>query len=176
MQSKNNIIIILLVVLIALLAYFAFLKPKSANDNFQIPAGDTANEKDDENSYKNINQNDNLEILGNKDDLVSFSLTPGQKVSGKMTVTGSVKGEYFFEGEMGFGISGQKIIKIPTGPTGFARATTDWMTAGPVAFEAVVDFSNFSKGPAFINIGQNDPSDGESGKLPKTIQIPIVIK
>jgi len=142
MQSKNNIIIILLVVLIALLAYFAFLKPKSANDNFQIPAGDTVNEKD------------NLEILGNKEDLVSFSISPGQ--------------------EMSFGIKGQTIIKTMSEPHGFATATTDWMTGDPVSFETTIDFSNFSKGPAYIEI-HNDNASG----LPeynKSILIPIIIE
>src|SRR3989338_6061022 len=174
MQSKNNIIIILLVVLIALLAYFAFLKTKSANDNFQIPAGDTANEKDDENSYKNINQNDNLEILGNKDDLVSFSISPGQEMSGVQKITGVIKGAYFFEGEMSFGIKGQTIIKTMSEPHGFATATTDWMTGDPVSFETTIDFSNFSKGPAYIEI-HNDNASG----LPeynKSILIPIIIE
>ncbi|OGI88414.1 hypothetical protein A2995_00965 [Candidatus Nomurabacteria bacterium RIFCSPLOWO2_01_FULL_33_24] len=162
MQSKNNIIIILLVVLIALLAYFAFLKPKSANDNFQIPAGDTVNEKD------------NLEILGNKEDLVSFSISPGQEMSGVQKITGVIKGAYFFEGEMSFGIKGQTIIKTMSEPHGFATATTDWMTGDPVSFETTIDFSNFSKGPAYIEI-HNDNASG----LPeynKSILIPIIIE
>src|SRR3989338_9211182 len=53
-MQKNTIIIIFLAVLAVILVYFAFIKPKNANDDYQIPVGDTAYEKDNENSYKNL--------------------------------------------------------------------------------------------------------------------------
>ena len=53
-MKNNTIIILLLVVIIIILGYLAFLRPKNDNNDFQIPVGDTAYEKDNENSYVNI--------------------------------------------------------------------------------------------------------------------------
>ncbi|OGI82828.1 hypothetical protein A3B93_00280 [Candidatus Nomurabacteria bacterium RIFCSPHIGHO2_02_FULL_42_24] len=158
---KNKIIILLLMVAIAILAYFAFIKPQNTNDNSQIPAGDTANKKD------------NLEILGNKNDLVSFSIVPGEKVSGVRNVTGSVQGGYFFEGNIIINILDADKNPLPYGP-GYAQATTDWMTAGPVSFAFDLDFSAISKGPAYIEIHNDNPSDLR--EYDKNILIPIVIE
>ncbi len=119
-------------------------------------------------------------ILGNKDDLVSFSITPGQEVSGKINITGSIKGGYFFEGEIGIsvlGVNKKAISGIPYGP-GYGTATGEWMTAGPVSLAFDLDFTNLPKGKAYIAITENDPSDAsERGNTPiKQILIPIVIR
>ena len=47
------------------------------------------------NFFKNVPVN--TEILGNKEDLISFSILPGSKVHGVMSYRGTVKGGYFFE-------------------------------------------------------------------------------
>jgi len=56
-----------------------------------------------------------------------------------------------------------------------ATAKDDWMTAGPVNFEGNIDFTNLKKGPAYIEIQNDDPSAGEGGPA-KKIQIPIIIE
>lgn len=115
------------------------------------------------------------QIEGNKEDLVSFSIKPGQEVSGKMKVTGTIKGGYFFEGNLPMIILDVNKNITMYGP-GHATATTDWMTAGPVSFETEVDFSIIPKGDAYIKIIQDDPSGGESGLIVRSIIIPIIIK
>lgn len=42
----------------------------------------------------------NNKILGNSQDLVYFSIKPEQSVSGVLVASGSVKGGYFFEGNI----------------------------------------------------------------------------
>lgn len=110
-------------------------------------------------------------VLGNKDDLVSLSVAPGAAVSGKMTVTGSVKNNYFFEGNIPVHVlDAAKNHVLETHGT----STTDWMTSGPVSFSAVIDFTTLPKGPGYIELHNDNPS-GDPTKE-KTIDIPIVIK
>lgn len=119
----------------------------------------------------------NFQIEGNKEDLISFSITPGQEVSGKTTVTGTVQGGYFFEGNILINILDANKVVIPYGPR-FANATTDWMTSGPVSFSFDIDFTSIQKGDAYIQIMQDDPRDESErgGYQVKKILIPIVIK
>ncbi|MFA6251380.1 MAG: Gmad2 immunoglobulin-like domain-containing protein [Candidatus Paceibacterota bacterium] len=125
------------------------------------------------NSFKNNNENiiPNIKILGNASDLVSFSISPGQEVSGILTATGSVRGAYFFEANIQVNIldSDKKVLRA-----GYGNAKTDWMTSEPVGFETILDFTKLPKGPAYIEI-HNDNASG----LPendKNILIPIIIK
>ena len=119
---------------------------------------------------QNNNVNTNTEILGNKQDLVYFSVEPGQKVSGPMTVLGSVRGAYFFEANILINILDvdKNVLK-----NGYANATTDWMTVEPVSFEGNMDFSGLPKGPAYIEIHNDNPSDLREND--KSILIPIII-
>lgn len=123
-----------------------------------------------------VKQLNNIEIEGNKDDLVSFSIKPGQEVSGKVYATGSVKGGYFFEGNIPIYIFDVEKKNAYPPNQGYGTATTEWMTLDQVLFTADLDFTDMPKGKAYIGLMQNDPSGGESGKPIKTIFIPIVIK
>jgi hypothetical protein len=78
-----------------------------------------------------------FEIEGNKGDLVSFSIKPGQEVSGLTKFTGVLKGGYFFEGNFGLSVvdANKKDINIKYDVT--KKATSDWMTSGPVSIERV---------------------------------------
>jgi hypothetical protein len=112
----------------------------------------------------------NADILGNKDDLVSFSIQPNTKVFGIQSYRGSVKGGYFFEGNILVNIldANKNVLK-----NGNATAKTEWMTREPVEFEGSIDFTGLVKGPAYIEI-HNDNASG----LPehdKNILIPIII-
>ena len=126
-----------------------------------------------QNTFKNNGENviPDTEILGNVGDLVSFSVEPGDSVSGVLAVTGSVQGGYFFEANIQVNIldSGMKILKKGNG-----NAKTEWMTSGPVGFDAIIDFTKLPKGRAYIEI-HNDNASG----LPendKSILVPIVIQ
>lgn len=111
-------------------------------------------------------------ILGNRDDLVFLSIVPNTKVSGVLNLEGEVKGGYFFEGNILVNIldKDKNILREEHG-----TATTDWMTVEPVSFTAKIDLSGLEKGTAYLEIKQDDPSGGESGKPIKSILIPIII-
>lgn len=154
MKGKTLTIIIVLIALIILVPLI--FRPKDA----------VAPVKSTDNQMK-----ESLQSGGNPDDLISFSVKHGQEVSGKVKVTGEIKGGWFFEGNIGLNLLGSdKKMMRP----GHATAKTDWMTSGPVSFEAEIDFSTLPKGKAYIEI-HNDNASG----LPendKSILIPIVIK
>lgn len=118
-----------------------------------------------------INNENNLEILGDKEDLVSLSLNPGDTVSGILDLSGSVKGGYFFEGNILINLldSNKNILEKDHG-----TATTDWMTVEPVSFTATID-STAINGNGYIEIVEDDPSDGEGGPA-KKILIPVVFE
>jgi len=113
----------------------------------------------------------NYQIYGNKGDLVSFSITPGQKVSGVVKFTGVLKGGYFFEGSkipVNVVSLDQTILK-----TGFGTPTSDW-TKDPVSFGGTIDFTSLPKGVVDIKI-MNDNASGLK-KNDKNILIPIIIE
>ena len=113
-----------------------------------------------------------FEILGNKYDLLQFSILPGTKVpKGILSYRGSIKGGWFFEANILINIldANKQVLKASN-----AVATTDWMTADPVEFEGNIDFTGLPAGPAYFEI-HNDNASG----LPendKFIQIPIILQ
>lgn len=113
----------------------------------------------------------NTEILGNKDDLVSFSILPGSKVHGVMSYRGTIKGGYFFEANILVGITDVNKNMILQSN---AHSTSDWMTSDPVNFEGYIDFSIIPKGPAYLEIHNDNAS-----ALPendKKILIPVIVE
>ncbi|OGF95124.1 hypothetical protein A3I95_00820 [Candidatus Nomurabacteria bacterium RIFCSPLOWO2_02_FULL_44_12] len=118
-----------------------------------------------------LDQSQNTQILGNKDDLVSFSILPGSRVHGVTSYQGVVKGAYFFEANIGIAITdtNKKVILQD-----HANATTDWMTSGPVSFGGSIDVSGLPKGDAYLVIQADNPSDMREND--KFIFIPIVIE
>jgi len=162
-MQKFKIIKILFIVVVAIVVVvFLFALNK------QIALSPNDNISDNTNNIV-----ENLEIFGNKDDLISFSIKPGQEVSGIQEFNGVLKGGYFWEGNVLINILdiNKKVLKFS-----YADATTDWMTSGLVDFEGSIDFSGLEKGIAYFEINEDDPSDGESGEPIKRILIPIVIK
>lgn len=146
MKKLKTVLTILVIILIAILFWWFF----------------TADKKD---AYFN-----ETKIIGNADSLVSFSISPGQEVSGEIVATGTLSGGYFFEANVLVNIldKNKKLLRAGNG-----TAKTDWMTSGPVGFDTVLDFSGLKKGQAFIEI-HNDNASG----LPEndqSILIPIII-
>lgn len=158
--SKLNSVLLLVLIILMVIALIVMSKNKEVYIN--------SYKKIDQNIENKENQN---EILDNKQDLVSFSVEPGQKVGGLMEVMGVVKGGYFFEANILVNILdvNKNILK-----NSYGTATTDWMTTDPVSFTASIDFTGLNQGPAFIEIRNDDPSDGEGGTA-KKILIPIII-
>lgn len=110
------------------------------------------------------------EILGNKEDLVSFSVKPDDKVSGLLNLSGVVKGGYFFEANIEVHLldSNQNILR-----SGYGMATADWMTVEAIPFTSTIDSLGIN-GPGYIMLRQDDPSGGESGRPVKKILIPVI--
>ena len=109
-------------------------------------------------------------VLGNKDDLTSFSILPDSKVHGILSFRGTIEGAYFFEANIGINILdiNKKTLKQSN-----AVAKSDWMSTEPVSFEGSIDFSGLPKGPAYFEI-HNDNASGLPEK-DKSILIPIII-
>lgn len=146
---KKNILIIIVLVIAIIAGYAYYKKSAPATEPVVIPtasiSGDTAN-------------------------LVSVNVTPGQKISGKGTIYGVLKGAYFFEANARGMLldSGKNTLKnFPI------SATTDWMTEGPVSFKATIDATGLS-GAGYIRIANDNPS-GEPAR-DKYIDIPVVFQ
>jgi len=159
MENKNSklntVFIVVIIILLIIIILFATKKADAPVIN------------NNENNTPVVN----TKILGNDKDLVSFSVNPGEKVSGILNVIGSVKGGYFFEANILINIldSNKNVLK-----NGYAMATTDWMTAEPVSFEGSIDFTGLPKGRAYIEIHNDNPSDIREND--KSILIPIIIE
>ena len=172
-KSKLYLIVFGAMLLVALVLSISqkFQKNKPIvenSDNEKVVEQNTSEIKKPE--VETIEAISNGDILGNKDDLVSFSILPNTKVFGIQSYRGSVKGGYFFEGNILINIldANKKVLK-----KGNATAKTDWMTREPIEFEGSIDFTGLTKGPAYIEI-HNDNASG----LPandKSILIPIII-
>lgn len=103
-------------------------------------------------------------------DLSAFSTIPGSKVHGILSYRGTISGGYFFEGNILINVldANKKVLKNSN-----AVAKTEWMTSGPVDFEGNIDFTNIAKGPAYLEI-HNDNASGLPEK-DKSVLIPITI-
>jgi hypothetical protein len=153
--SKLSKVIIMVIVMVSIIIVFLYTKKADA------PVV---------NNTGRVTQN--INILGNKDDLVGFSIAPGTKVAGVISYRGEVKNAYFFEGNILINILdlNKNVLKASN-----ASAKGEWMTTGPVNFEGNIDFTGLPKGPAYFEIQNDDPSGGEGGPA-KKILIPIIIE
>jgi hypothetical protein len=158
-MQKQKIITILIIVVVVLLAVIFFVLGNKKVLITPVLLDSTIP------SIENKEQ-----ILGNKDDLVSFTILSNTKVHGILSYSGVIKGGYFFEANILINILdvNKNVIKSSN-----AVAKTDWMTSGPVNFEGNIDFTGLPFGPAYFEI-HNDNASG----LPendKSILIPIII-
>lgn len=163
MQNKKKLITYLIVVVlfIVLLGLLIISNKKSKEKMPEAPATLPTNLP---------------QVLGDKDNFISFSITPRSEVTGKIVATGVIKGGYFFEGNVIVRIVDATMKEIGAGTD--TKATTDWMTAGPVTFQTTLDFTNLPKGPGYVKVMADDPRDAsERGNAPiKQILIPVIIK
>jgi len=83
-MSKSKIITIVIIVAVILIGGFLFYVGNHTIQNNQVTVND------------NKTVSDAPLILGNKDDLLSFSVATGANVSGNLAVNGIVKNGYFW--------------------------------------------------------------------------------
>ncbi len=164
--SKLNTVLLLVLIVLMIIA----LVMMSKNKEMYLSGFKQLDQNAEIEKNQNSNQSNN-EILGNKESLISFSVRPGQVVSGKMEVTGTISGGYFFEANVLINIldANKNVLK-----NGHGTTTADWMTASPVPFKASIDFTGLAQGNAYIEIQNDDPSGGEGGPA-KKILIPVII-
>jgi hypothetical protein len=119
-----------------------------------------------------VDDSQNRAITGNINDLVSFSILPNTKVSGIMSYKGIIKNAWFFEANILINIldNDKNLLLASNGV-----AISDWMTVEPVAFEGNVDFTALPKGPAYIEIRNDNPAGPDEG-VNKFVLIPIIIE
>jgi hypothetical protein len=159
-MTKSKIITLVIIVAVVLVGGTMFYLGNQKTPTNQITT--TNNEIKDEVKIP--------EILGNKGDLLSFSVIAGGTIANGMKVSGIVKNGYFFEANILVNVldANKTLLK-----SGHGTAITDWMTVGPVSFESNLDLSGLTPGAGFIEI-HNDNASG----LPandKSILIPVII-
>ncbi len=168
MQNKKLIVSILIIIITIVVGCFVVRNTKQVevvDDSWKDEPLDTVPGEGAE--FEN-----NEDILGNREDLISFSIYPNTSLPKQIiSYRGTIKGGYFFEANILVGITDKnKNMLLQSN----AVATTDWMTADPVGFEGYLDFSTIPSGEAYIEI-HNDNASG----LPendKAIYIPIIIQ
>ena len=160
--SKLNSIFLFILIILMIIAIKIMLQNKS----LYFPEVSK-----DKGEQTNTTPDVTFQNLGDKDDLVTFSIKPGSSVHGILSYRGTIKDGYFFEGNILINIlSPDKTVLKKSN----AVAKGDWMTSGPVDFEGNIDFTGLPKGPAYFEI-HNDNASG----LPendKSVLIPIVIQ
>ncbi|MCM2339351.1 MAG: Gmad2 immunoglobulin-like domain-containing protein [Burkholderiales bacterium] len=169
-SKLNSILLLILILLVLGVIYVMFQNKETYLSVFKPSLISNKNTEDVVNRAQEPLQFKDG-IWGNKDDLISFSIMPYTKVHGVLSYRGVIKGGYFFEGNIGINILdiNKKVLKNSN-----AIAKSEWMTAGPVDFEGNIDFTNLSKGSAYFEIKNDNPSDRRD--LDKSILIPIVIE
>ena len=151
MRNKTTLFILLGIIVLAIIG-FLVLRPRAKAPAVVAPvpaaSGDTA-------------------------DLVSLSVAPGASFDfgSTVTITGSIKGSYFFEGTARgsfdcpyAGITGQFPL----------TATSDWTTDGPVTFTARVSFpGGMGSAGCSMRLANDNPSGDSTHD--KHIDIPIYL-
>lgn len=160
----NTVLLLVLIVLMIIALVFMFknketylpsLSQNVKNENPQI-----------------LNEKVKCEISGAKENLMDLSIIPCAGVNYAVTITGKLKGNYFFEGSAPVRIedpSGKIVLKTNL------TATSDWMTSDYVSFKFTINPADFNPsdfgGDATIIIERDDPSGQGKNLMP--IKIPI---
>ncbi len=164
--SKLNTGLLLVLIVLMILAIHIMLQNKET----YFPGLGDSQVEDNENDPGYYNGSDPMlpEIEGNKADLMSISVSPGSIVKGKVTVTGSIKGAYFFEANAIIQLLDANKVVLKSGNI---TAIGDWMTSDPVAFSGTIDATGIPAGAGYLRIKNDNPSDLPQND--KYIDIPI---
>jgi hypothetical protein len=151
--SKLNTGLLLVLIVLMIIAIYVMLQNKET----YFPGLGQIQIKDhqDDPDY-NPNDPSILQISGNKDDLVSLSIGPGSIVNGKITITGSIKGAYFFEANAVMQLLDANKVVLKSGNI---TATSNWMTSDPVSFTGTIDATGIPSGAGYLRIKNDNPSD-----------------
>lgn len=163
MKTQKNGVIVIAVIIILIAGVWFFLRNRSVPNTVPNPNPSVVTPQ----------------ISGDTANLVSFSLSPGSKISGTVTISGSIKGGYFFEDQArGFLLDEHKDQKNYVLRAFSLTATSDWMTEGPVNFTGVInDIDTAAVMPGeqgYIRLENDNPS-GDPAR-DKYIDIPVVFK
>jgi len=160
MQKKDNtLIIVLTLIVLGVLAYVIWGRPDT---KVTPPVDTTAGQTTAGTTTRPV-------IEGNSADLASLSINAGDTISNGDTITGSVRGAYFFEANMiGMFLDANK-TSVKTFPI---NATSDWMTIDPVSFSFVANTAGVPKGTGYLRLHNDNPSGLPEND--KFIDIPVL--
>lgn len=153
-NSKLNTVLLVILIVLMTVAIYLILQNKEAYLHPLNPATEVG-----------------YQIFGDKQDLVSFSIAPGQEVSGIMKFIGILNGGYFSGGsniKVDIVTLKQQLLKSEVG-----TPISDW-TKNPVSFRGILDFTSLPKGLADIRIMNVNTSGLPQNN--KDILIPINIE
>jgi hypothetical protein len=183
MQKGNTaLIVILVLIVLGILAYAVWGRsdtsayPNTTATTSSTTAGTTATDSTTTDTGTTTGGStggtgSTQSISGDTANLVRISIQPGDAVTNGQTITGAVKGSYFFEANaVGKLLNANKntLKQFPI------TATGNWQTADAVNFSFVLDTNGLPKGTGFIRI-QNDNPSGDPAR-DKYIDIPVVFQ
>lgn len=158
MQNKKYVIV-MVVIIAAIIALAIIIRPSITVAPIDTGAGNATNTPDTSLVPK---------ITGDMANLVSISIKPGDTLSGTVTVTGALKGGYFFEANaVGMFLDANKNI-VTSFPI---AATSDWMTADAVSFAFTQSTADVPKGQGYLRVHNDNPSDIPAND--KYVDIPV---
>ncbi len=102
---------------------------------------------------------------------LTLNIKEGDTVSSPLTISGSISGSWFFEGNLPLRLEDDEERVISNG---HAQAQGEWMTTDPVAFEGSIQYKVIRDMNGFVVIAKDNPSG-----LPENddeIRIPVHIK
>ncbi|MFA6272312.1 MAG: GerMN domain-containing protein [Patescibacteria group bacterium] len=161
-MKKNYLLIIvgILTIIIGVMAFF-LMKDNEVNSNNSL----NSNQQQNTNTTINTNYNSNSST---QSDIQVTQPLPGETISSPLTVTGSAKGNWFFEAVFPIQIVDEDNNQIGFGN---AEAIGDWQTENFVNFTAQLTFTKSTVTSGFIVLQNANPSGLK--ELEKELRIPI---
>ena len=165
MSNFLKFVIFVLAIAVLAMGWMLFVKPKQLqNQNPPVPGmpGAATNSDTTAPASAGASLHDRVHISNPK---------PLESVGSTFDVTGDAPGNWYFEAVFPIQVRDSTGKVVGRGP---AKAQTDWMTTGQVAFYATINIDNGYSGPGTLVLLKDNPSG-----LPQnddSIEIPITIQ
>lgn len=138
----------------------------------QAPSGGTATTTPDTTATTTTQAGEGSGIAGIPDLIMVGSPTKGATVSSPLTITGSARGNWYFEASFPIELrdaSGKVIAQ------GHGEAQSDWMTQDFVIFKATLTYPAQPAGSRGTLILKNDNPSGDPAR-DKAVEVPVVFR
>lgn len=108
---------------------------------------------------------------GESSDIKDLSVNSGQEITSPLTVTGQVRGTWFFEASFPIKITDEQGNILGSS---FVQAQSDWMTEDFVEFKGTITYVSKTGGKGFLVLAKDNPSG--LPEYDKELKIPVVLK